>query len=159
MSFERLGELGDEIPVDIPLDELGYLGRECPEEECLGYFKVKPGTGLTGEERDCHCPYCGFTASNQLFWTPDQIEYAKSVALQQISDAIRGDLKEFEFEQKPRGMFGIGISMKLEPGQPARRRSVGVHAAPRPIPRRTFARPVRASILVATCLRRHYDVH
>jgi hypothetical protein len=27
-------------------DDDGYFGRECPVEECLGYFKVTPGTGI-----------------------------------------------------------------------------------------------------------------
>ncbi len=50
MSFvsEHLDDLGGEIPVEISLDEMGFLGRECPEEECLGHFKVKPGTGCAG---------------------------------------------------------------------------------------------------------------
>jgi hypothetical protein len=52
------------------------------------------------------------------FFTPEQIEYAKSVALRQISEAFRKDLKSLEFESKPTGAFGIGISMKLRPGAP-----------------------------------------
>ncbi len=31
-------------------DEDGYIGKECPEPECLGYFKITPGTGLTGTD-------------------------------------------------------------------------------------------------------------
>jgi hypothetical protein len=34
------------VNVSIPTDEAGLLGRECPVSDCLGYFKVKPGTGI-----------------------------------------------------------------------------------------------------------------
>jgi hypothetical protein len=27
-------------------DEDGYVGRECPIKECLGYFKISPCTGI-----------------------------------------------------------------------------------------------------------------
>ena len=38
--------------------------------------------------------------------------------MRQISDAIRKDLKSLEFDHKPRGSFGIGISMKVKSGPP-----------------------------------------
>ena len=31
----------------LPKDEDGYVGREYPIEECNGYFKIFPGTGLS----------------------------------------------------------------------------------------------------------------
>jgi hypothetical protein len=34
-----------------------------------------------------------------------------------MTDAINKDLKKLEFEIKPRGSFGIGISMKVKPGR------------------------------------------
>jgi hypothetical protein len=120
MTFNarNLRALGNRIGVSIPRDDEGYLGRECPHSDCLGYFKIRPGTGLKGTDLPCHCPYCGHTGSHQTFWTPAQVEYAKSVAMQQIAQAVRKDLKQLEFEHKPRGPFGIGISMKLKPGAP-----------------------------------------
>lgn len=114
--FRHVEGMGDRVNVPIPTDEEGYLGRECPIEECLGYFKVKPGTGLTGDGLECHCPYCGHIASANAFWTKEQIEYAKSVVFQQFAAAVRKDLKQFEFDRPARGAFGIGISMKLQPG-------------------------------------------
>jgi hypothetical protein len=84
--------------VPIPGDEDGFLGRECPRQECLGYFKVKPGTGLTGPGLKCHCPYCGHTGDPNTFWTPDQIEYAKSVAVRQIADEFHRELKRLQFK-------------------------------------------------------------
>ncbi|ULQ61027.1 hypothetical protein K7I13_07180 [Brucepastera parasyntrophica] len=69
-----------EIPVDIPLDDNGFIGRECLE--CERYFKLKPGTGLP--TKHCHCPYCDYEGDGNTFWTKAQIEYAQSVALNQV---------------------------------------------------------------------------
>ena len=117
MSFDarNLRALGNQVAVTMERDEDGYLGRECPVESCLGYFKITPGTGLTGPT-PCHCPYCGHVGEQNTFWTQDQIDYARSMVRRKVVDAIRKDLKGLEFDHKPRGPFGIGISMKLQPG-------------------------------------------
>jgi hypothetical protein len=120
MSFEfrNLERLGNSVSVSISPDEHGYLGRECPEKSCEGYFKIKPGTGLTGHDLPCVCPYCGHKGPRDTFWTKAQIEYLRSVALRRISDAIHKDLKQLEFDHKPRGAFGIGVSLKVKSGAP-----------------------------------------
>jgi hypothetical protein len=119
MTFRprKLEALGNRIAVSIAKDEQGYLGRECPQKECDGYFKIKPGTGLTGSDLPCHCPYCGHTEGQDKFYTPDQIEYVKSVALGKVTEAIREDLKTMEFNQPVRGPFGVGISLTFKPGR------------------------------------------
>ena len=99
-----------EITVRITPDEDGFLGRECPG--CERYFKVTPGTGLSGVS-DCTCPYCGETQDSSHFLTRDQMAYAKSVALQQVSKELFGTLKQLEHTS--RGGF-IGISIKVEGG-------------------------------------------
>ena len=116
--MRHLRQLGNRISVPITADEDGFTGRECPNTECEGYFKIVSGTGLEGDGLPCHCPYCGHTAGHDEFWTQEQVRYAKSVAMRRISDAIRKDLKSLEFSQKPRGPFGIGLSMKVKTGPP-----------------------------------------
>jgi len=116
--MDNLRRLGDKISINIPPDEDGFTGRECPATECEAYFKVQFGTGLKGDNVPCHCPYCGYTRPHDEFWTQEQIEYAKSQAIRQISDAVRRDFKKLEFDIKPRGSFGIGLSLKLEDGRP-----------------------------------------
>ena len=120
MTFRttHLDRLGDKISVPIEPDDQGFMGRECPESACEGYFKIKPGTGLAGPDLQCHCPYCGHAGPPGEFWTKEQLEYAKSIALRQFTNALRADLKGLEFDHKPRGAFGIGISLKLKPGAP-----------------------------------------
>jgi hypothetical protein len=113
--MDHLRRLGNRISVPIRKDKDGYLGRECPR--CESYFKVTPGTGITTGNPPCHCPYCGHAGSPDDFWTKDQIKYAKSVALNKITGAVLKDLKNLEFTRKPKGAFGIGISMKVE-GRP-----------------------------------------
>lgn len=113
--MSNLRRLGSRIAVSIPNDADGYLVRECPK--CESYFKVTLGTGITTGEPQCRCPYCGEVGSPDAFWTPGQIEYARSVALNKITGAVLKDLKKLEFTSRPRGAFGIGFSMKVE-GRP-----------------------------------------
>jgi hypothetical protein len=116
--MDNVRRLGDSISIPIRPDEEGFIGRECPQQDCQGYFKIEFGTGLKGENLPCHCPYCGYTSGQEQFWTKEQIEYAKSVAVRQITKAVHGDLKKMEFDYKPKGGFGLGISLKLEPLRP-----------------------------------------
>lgn len=110
----NLERLGDRFTVSIPASPDGLTGRECPVEDCEGYFRIQFGTGLKGEGLPCHCPYCGHQAGHSEFYTREQIEYAKSVALNRITGAVLKDLKALEFDHRPRpGTFGIGLSMKV----------------------------------------------
>jgi hypothetical protein len=113
----NLENLGTEFSIPITADKDGYLGRECPIEKCLGYFKITPGTGVKGPV-PCHCPYCGHAGESRTFFTQEQIEYARSVVLRKVTDAIHKDLKSLEFEHKPQGLFGIGLSLKVQRSTP-----------------------------------------
>lgn len=115
--MRHLSRIPKRMEIAIQADEDGLTGRECPVADCLGYFKLQFGTGLKGASLPCHCPYCGHTDGHDKFWTKAQLEYAKSVALNRITGAIIKDLKALEFNHRPRGAFGIGISMKVE-GRP-----------------------------------------
>ena len=110
--------LGNQISFQIPIkaDEEGFIGRECPNKKCLGYFKLQSGTGLPGTNLPCHCPYCGHKGPQDHFWTRQQIAYARSIAMRQIQDHLADEFKRMEFDVKPRGAFGIGISMKFKRG-------------------------------------------
>lgn len=112
-----LDRLGSHLSISLPTDEKGLIGRECPVPECEGYFSLQPGTGLQGEGLPCHCPYCGHEASSDKFFTKAQVEYVTSVVIREVTGALLKDLKALEFNHRPSGGFGIGISMKVT-GQP-----------------------------------------
>lgn len=112
--------MSDMIEFSIPMstDEDGFFGRECPNEQCLGYFKIKPGTGLQGENLPCHCPYCGHTDSHDHFWTKDQLEYAKSVAARKAHEYVIGMFKDTLRPTQPRRGDFISISWDVKPVTP-----------------------------------------
>ena len=116
--MDHLKRLGSSVSVPFQSDEEGFTGRECPDTDCEGYFKVEFGTGLQGKNLPCHCPYCGHVGGHNEFWTKDQLEYAKSIAIREVTNAVRKDLKKLEFDHKPKGAFGIGFSLKLKNGRP-----------------------------------------
>jgi hypothetical protein len=100
------------IPVPLVLDSAGYLGRECPKQDCKKYFKVLPGTGLK-ETEHCICPYCGHMDANENFFTEDQVKRLNSAAMNAAHDLILREFKKMEFDMKPREGFGIGLSFKV----------------------------------------------
>ncbi len=73
--------------ISINPDEEGFIGRECPK--CEEYFKVKTGTGLPIQYHIC--PYCDYKGSNKEFFTKEQIDYAKSVAIKKAVGPIFDD--------------------------------------------------------------------
>lgn len=114
--MSNVQNLGDRFNVPLSTDSDGYIGRECPEPGCGGYFKLTPGTGWQNATQQ-HCPYCGHGGDVTSFATAAQVEYAKSVVLNKVTGALLKDLRALEFNHQPRGGFGLGISMKVE-GQP-----------------------------------------
>jgi uncharacterized C2H2 Zn-finger protein len=114
MSFDFPDRM--EVSVTLPRDEKGLTARECPK--CKKVFKVKTGTGLTGKNLPCHCAYCGHVARHDHFYTKEQINYARSVAMGRFREILHDELKKLEFDTRPQGPFGISISMKLKPHSP-----------------------------------------
>ena len=97
MSFSHLRRLErNPLRVSVPTDEHGLTGRECPNPECLGYFKIKFGTGLKGEDLPCHCPYCGHTEGQDHFWTQEQLNYAQSLMVREVQKALAKDVKDWD---------------------------------------------------------------
>lgn len=97
------------IPIKLQTDGRGHTGRECPS--CEGYFKIKFGTGIQ-DAVPCHCPYCGHSAPQDKFFTKDQLEYIKSIAISKVSDEIHRELKKLERRPDPRAFISFGITVK-----------------------------------------------
>lgn len=101
-----------EFSVTIESDEDGFTGRECPD--CEKYFKIKFGTGIP-DATDCHCPYCNHIGPQDEFWTQQQIEYAKSVALRKISGDLLKSMKKLEMKPDRNAFISIGIKVEGRP--------------------------------------------
>jgi hypothetical protein len=99
-------------------DDEGFFGRECPNEDCLGYFKIELGTGLQGKDLPCHCPYCGHVGPHDTFWTQDQLEYARSIAMREVRQYVGDMLKRTFPPSRPRRGDFISISVEYKPGIP-----------------------------------------
>lgn len=112
MTFRKNG---NQYSISIPRDEEGFTGRECPEKECQGYFKIELGTGLKGENLPCYCPYCGYKGTSSEFWTKEQIEYAKSVVLQDATQNLLKMMKTIERRPDPRAFISFGIKVVGKP--------------------------------------------
>ena len=112
------------MSVSVPLDDSGMIGRECPSESCSpGYFKVKPGTGITGDQTVAYCPYCRTVGEPNDFHTTAQIEYAKKIAINEattgLNDMLRIGLGLDHRGKKKIGGGLLSIEMSLTPARPS----------------------------------------
>jgi hypothetical protein len=82
-------------PVALPLDDDGFLRRECPH--CLQEFKWHhgPTADQPGHEADppvYFCPRCGVSAAPDQWWTKGQLafmqEYVAGPALREAAEGI-----------------------------------------------------------------------
>lgn len=112
--------MSDTVRFEISMsnDEEGFFGRECPDEECLGYFKIELGTGLDGDDLPCHCPYCGHTGSHDTFWTQDQLEHARSLAMREVQKYVGDMLRSSLPRSRPRRGDIFSVRLEYKPGRP-----------------------------------------
>ncbi|MCD6329968.1 MAG: hypothetical protein J7M10_06420 [Candidatus Cloacimonetes bacterium] len=106
----------EKVSISLPVDSEGYLGRVCPNNQCKMYFKIHPESASDNET--CTCPYCGNKAHNNDYATDDQSETGNSLIFEQINDLLEKELKNMEFDIKPKGDFGLGVSLKVKSGPP-----------------------------------------
>jgi hypothetical protein len=108
----------DEITMNLPIptDSYGMLARECADETCVpGYFKVKPGTGIVGEQQIAYCPYCRQGAPPPDFLTKAQRQYAIDAVMSEAGVAVDRMIKQaLNLGPTGRKSFGRGMfSMEL----------------------------------------------
>lgn len=89
-----------EISVPIPLDNDGFLRRECPT--CGQQFKWHNGPANDEAENQppaitYFCPLCGVSAATDRWTTTEQLDYASGVAmpaaLQSLDDELASAFK------------------------------------------------------------------
>lgn len=117
-TVRALKKLGDEkSTVAISADDDNYFDRECPAPECLAQFKVLMADWKDKvRDEEVFCPFCGHTADAQKWWTQEQLNHARDVALAKVQAALGGalrlDAQRFNRRQ-PKGGF-ISMSMKVD---------------------------------------------
>lgn len=84
-----------EIPISLPLDNDGFLRRECPH--CMQEFKWHHGPANEEAEHMSHsgiyhCPLCGQPASPDSWWTQEQLEYVQTAAMPAMMQSLEDDL-------------------------------------------------------------------
>lgn len=77
----------------LPRDSDGFIDRQCTGKECSKLFKVRPGTGLDGNQEG-FCPYCGHKDDLHSFVTTGQRSFAINNAKHQVRKAFQQDLKD-----------------------------------------------------------------
>lgn len=112
-----------EMHIEIPQDEYGMVGRECPNEDCSpGYFKVKPGTGITQGQAIAYCPYCRKSAEPEDFLTDAQKNYAlkllENEALKSMNKEIQKGLGLGPSGRKKYGGGMFSIELTYKPSTP-----------------------------------------
>lgn len=110
-------EGGVKVPIQIPLDEKGYMDRLCPSTECRCEFKV-----LFEDWRDkvrddvVYCPICRCEAESTDWNTKEQQEHIQSAAMAHLKQVIDRSMKEdaraFNARQRRGGLISMSMSVK-----------------------------------------------
>ncbi len=113
-------ERGMTVSVPIPTDDKGFLDRACPSKNCGATFKVHGrdwDAKITNDQG--FCPLCRHTANGEDWATPEQVRYAKSVAMRKfesrLHSALEAGARGFNYHQRP-GF--ITMSMSVSPHSP-----------------------------------------
>lgn len=77
------------IPVSLPLDNDGFLRRECPNcEREFKWFNQADDDSDIELASQYFCPRCGDPADTDAWWTPAQLEYSHESAGGAIEEAV-----------------------------------------------------------------------
>lgn len=122
LNIENTGDDEYRMSIEIPTDEDGMLGRECPNEDCSpGYFKVKPGTGITEDHDKAFCPYCRKDDAPGEFTTQAQQDYAielvENEAIKGVNRMIEKSLGLGPSRKKKMGGDFLSIEMSYKPSR------------------------------------------
>jgi len=122
-NIRKTGSDQYSFEITMPADEQGRVARECPREECSpAYFKVKTGTGITGDHAEAYCPYCRSAADPSEFTTKEQVRYAQDIVAREAEISIGSMLNDAlglgRSGKKKIGGGLISIEMSMKQGTP-----------------------------------------
>lgn len=126
-KIRRTGQHQYSMQVKLPADAVGMTARECTDAACSpGAFKVRDGTGITGDHQEAFCPYCRRAADPNDFATPEQLRYATDIMTDEAIAGVERMMADglgLGPNRKRRldcGMLSIEMSMKSEHRPPVR---------------------------------------
>ncbi len=83
--------------IEIPLDDDGFVRRECPH--CENEFKWhhgptedRPPGGI--DPPVYFCPLCGESAQPDQWWTPGQVQYQQQFVLSHLHEEVEQGFKD-----------------------------------------------------------------
>ena len=84
-TFGKMSSMDTETSMSVPLDEDGFLRRECPTcEREFKWFVSPDDEAEQPKSGGYYCPYCGVQAPPDHFWTKAQVELAQNVVLREV---------------------------------------------------------------------------
>ena len=103
------------IPMSLPLDNDGFLRRECPNCEQQFKWWPTPTFGDAPEEavetpEAYFCPYCYVPAPLDVWWTKEQLEYAQQLA---VAEALGPQLRRMKNDLERGNHRFKGISFEM----------------------------------------------
>ncbi|WP_141400585.1 hypothetical protein [Magnetospirillum sp. 15-1] len=121
-------DIPDRLEISVPVegDDDGYLDKECPNENCLSQFKIlKDDWDRIEQSGQVVCPFCRHEAPPGSWWTTEQIEHAKAMALEQAKHLISTQLNrmfkdiasDFNRSQRSNSFFKMTMDVR-ETGRP-----------------------------------------
>jgi hypothetical protein len=79
------------IPVSLPLDQDGFLRRECPTcEQQFKWYAHQEGDSAAEIVHQYFCPLCGAPSGVDTWWTPAQLEFAQGTAGPALDEHVQG---------------------------------------------------------------------
>lgn len=100
------------VPVSLPLDNDGFLRRECPTcEREFKWFSHDEGDPNAEPATQYFCPLCGEPSGLDSWWTPAQLEYVHDSAGGAIDQVIKDSMADMfkGITYKPNPSFSLDI--------------------------------------------------
>lgn len=110
-------ELSVKVPIQIRLDEKGYMDRCCPSRDCRVHFKVLCEDWRKKVRNEvAYCPICRFEAKATEWNTPVQEEHIRRTGMAHlktvVNKAMSEDARDFNARQPRGGLISISLSVK-----------------------------------------------
>ncbi len=104
------------IPIELPLDEKGYLDRACHQRECTCQFKVMEQDWINKvRDEAAFCPKCGGASPADEFNTEAQQRFIKKVgerfAAEQLDKTMKRAIRRTRPQKVSAGLFNIEMTL------------------------------------------------